>query len=239
MREILKKGDMLTDEHIHLAQEMLHTQFPHLDGFQSSLLSQVDGFSPVRNESIQIHHVDGNHWVVSTSIGQTVSVFDSKFDGRELSSSLSHQLATIYRTLMKTTDEDGEEIDPILEVSIPYVQQQQGKRDCGLFAVAFALHAALGNDLQNIVFDQMRMRSHLLACFEKKKLTSFPNEKRKAREEKYLYFPMQEIELYCTCLMPETYGDMVQCDACEKWYHLRCVGLLEPPQVDWICMSCM
>jgi len=33
--------------------------------------------------------------------------------------------------------------------------------------------------------------------------TSFPNERRTARE-KYLYFPMQEIELYCTCLMPET-----------------------------------
>jgi len=76
---------------------------------------------------------------------------------------------------------------------------------------------------------EVKMHSHLLTCFEKKQLTSFPNERRIARE-KYLYFLMQEIELYRTCLMPETYGDMVQCDACEKWYHLRCVGLLEPPQ---------
>ena len=53
---------------------------------------------------------------------------------------------------------------------------------------------------------------------EKKKLTSVPNERRTARE-KYLY--LQEIELYCTCLMPETYGGMVQCNDCEKWYHLK------------------
>jgi len=53
---------------------------------------------------------------------------------------------------------------------------------------------------------EVKMRSHLLTCFEKKPLTSFTNERRKAREE-YLYFPTQEIELYYTCLMPETYGD--------------------------------
>ena len=59
--------------------------------------------------------------------------------------------------------------------------QQQGKGDCGLFAVAFALHAALGDDLRNIVFDQTKMHSHLLTCF-KKKLTSFLYERRTARE---------------------------------------------------------
>jgi len=53
---------------------------------------------------------------------------------------------------------------------------------------------------------EVKMCSHLLTCFEKKQLTSFPNERRKAREE-YLFFPTQEIELYYTCLMPETYGD--------------------------------
>jgi len=63
------------------------------------------------------------------------------------------------------------------------------------------------------------MRSHLLTCFEKKQLTSFPNERRKAREE-YLYFPTQEIELYYTCLMPETYGDSgTTCYALDCWSH--------------------
>ena len=53
---------------------------------------------------------------------------------------------------------------------------------------------------------EAKKRSHLLTCFEKKQLTSFPNERRTARE-KYLYFPMQEINrTFCTCFMPETYG---------------------------------
>ena len=59
------------------------------------------------------------------------------------------------------------------------------------------------------------VRIRVFCPFNEKKLTSFPNERRKARE-KYLYFPMQEIELYCTCLMLEMYGDMVQRDDCES-----------------------
>ena len=39
---------------------------------------------------------------------------------------------------------------------------------------------------------EAKMRSHLLTCFKKKQLTSFPNERRTARE-KYLYFPIQNL----------------------------------------------
>jgi len=38
----------------------------------------------------------------------------------------------------------------------------------------------------------------------------------------------------------ETFGDMVQCDDCERWFHLQCVRLSEPPtEVKSICSSCM
>lgn len=109
------------------AEDMLQAEFPQLDGFQSPLLSQNDGFSPVQGEAIQIHHVRGNHWVTFSSIGQTVTILDSKSSGGELSSSLTHQLATIYRALIETQDEDGEEIAPLLHVHTPHVQQQQGQ----------------------------------------------------------------------------------------------------------------
>ena len=49
MEKTLKSGGWLTDEHIHLAQEILKDQFPHVDGFQS-LLAQNDGFVPVQGE---------------------------------------------------------------------------------------------------------------------------------------------------------------------------------------------
>ena len=50
MEKTLKSGGWLTDEHIHLAQEILKDQFPHVDGFQSPLLAQNDGFVPVQGE---------------------------------------------------------------------------------------------------------------------------------------------------------------------------------------------
>jgi len=47
IEKTLKSGGWLTDEHIHPAQEILKDQFPHIDGFQSPLLAQNDGFVPV------------------------------------------------------------------------------------------------------------------------------------------------------------------------------------------------
>ena len=162
MKEILVKGGQLTDEHIHLAQQLLKKQFPHLDGLQSTLLSETDGFEALQHEGIQIHHIrDPGHWVTSSSIGQDVAVYDSKFLGGSLSSSLTHQLALIYRLLVKTEDEDGDEIDtPTLLIDVPYAQQQNGDSDCGLFAIAFAVHLALGDDVAGLNFDQSKMRQH-------------------------------------------------------------------------------
>ena len=99
----------------------------------------------------------------------------------------------------------------------------------------------MGDDIKKITFDQPKMRCHLLECFAKKKLTRFPlAEQKTAKKWNYLHFPTQEIELYCSCLMPETYGDMVQCDECEKWFHLKCVGLEElTTEENWSCNSCM
>ena len=42
-----------------------------------------------------------------------------------------------------------------------YVQQQKRGVDCGVFAIAFAVHLALGDDVASLKFDQPRMREHL------------------------------------------------------------------------------
>ena len=57
MEKTLKSGGWLSDEHIELAQEVLKNQFPHVDGLQSQLLAQSDGFIPVQGE--------GNYCIVS------------------------------------------------------------------------------------------------------------------------------------------------------------------------------
>ena len=62
--ESLKQISMekpLNDEHITFAQNLLQQQFPILNGLQTPLLSQNNGFCPVTDESIQIHHTGQFH----------------------------------------------------------------------------------------------------------------------------------------------------------------------------------
>ena len=41
----------------------------------------------------------------------------------------------------------------MLQINVPTVQQQFGSCDCGLFAIAFTLHLAMGDDPQHILFE--------------------------------------------------------------------------------------
>ena len=126
-------------------------------------------------------------------------MYDSKFGGGDLDTSLTHQLALVYRPLI-TVEEDGEEVDPHLIVHIPPVQQQKGSSDCGVYAIAFAVHAALGNDVKDLKFDQTQMRNHLLQCFRKKELVRFPTTRKHSRRNNH--FPYWEVEVFCSCQIP-------------------------------------
>ena len=116
---------------------------------------------------------------------------------------------------------------------------QQGVADCGVYAIAYAFHAARGDSLEDIEFEQDKMRQHLARCLTKQKFTPFPHSQRRARVPPYPWFPYQEIEVFCTCEMPECLDNMIQCDGCEEWYHMACVGLkTPPPDTDsWHCST--
>ncbi len=128
-------------------------------------------------------------------------MYDSRYDGGNLDSSLTRQLALVYRSLI-TAEEDGEEIDPHLTVHIPPVQQQRGSSDCGVFAIAFAIHAALGDDVEYIDLDQTLMRNHLLERFRRKAIERFPTTRKRSRRIEY--FPYHQIDIFCSCQMPES-----------------------------------
>ena len=127
-RKTFKKGKWFTDEHIHLAQTLLRAQFPNINGLQCPLLSENDAFDAQPHEALQIHFVAGNHWVASSSFGQEVTVYDSKYSGK-LHPSLTHQLARIYRSLQ--TDEDGD----LMQRRVPFVQIRPKKTEPALTAL--------------------------------------------------------------------------------------------------------
>ena len=53
-------------------------------------------------------------------------------------------------------------------------QKQIGTNDCGAFAIAAATAIAFGINPSSAHFQQKKMQSHILACFEKQELTPFP-----------------------------------------------------------------
>ena len=113
--------------------------------------------------------------------------------------------------------------------------------DCGLFAIAFAYEIASGNRvLKDSNFDQMKMRVHLLECLENEEITAFPRS-RKASKLRQRNHELQVIQTFCTCNMPEAYDDMIRCDLCDDWFHVKCVNLSSTPAEDeeWLCLSCV
>jgi hypothetical protein len=219
-------GGWLSDKHMHAAQLLLRKQFPHISGLQSTLLCQSYGFSAVSSDAVQIHFTGSQHWVTSTCFGGNVQLYDSNV-GFLLTTSLEIQLAQLYGAARKNNQ--------LLIKQMP-VQQQSNGRDCGLFAIAYAFHAALGNDLTELNFNCSQMRQHVTNCFEQGMLSPFPVSRiqtsRRCAARQY------QISLFCSCLLPKSYSrSMVECYVCETLYHDTCVTT-SPNQEHFICNEC-
>ena len=93
-------------------------------------------------------------------------------------------------------EKSNEKQNAYLAVHIPQVQRQCGSNDCGVFAIAFALHAALGKCVGDITFDQSKMRIHLLECFKARIPTPFPTVDKKAAKRAKSYFDRSVLHLY-------------------------------------------
>ena len=170
-----------------------------------------------------------NHWVVSSFLDGVISLYNS-LSSTTLSAELAEQLARIYSHLKGSVEDGG------LTVHHIPVQKQKGVSDCGPFAIAFAYHAALGDDLQTITSDQDKLRTHLVTCFEKEKFSRFPLMSSKVKRA---CKPSGElIKLYCDCRLPGSYDDMVACNRCGKWFHYICVGFVASRAGDWYCSGC-
>ena len=132
-------------------------------------------------------------------------------------------ISSYLRSLVISKD-DGKEVAPHLTECYT----SSATNNCGIFAIAFTLHKLLGDNLEDIEFDQCQMSDHLLECLKKRKFSYFPTKLKCGYRS--MHFPYREIELFCTCLMPEMYGEMmIECERCELWFHTYCVGLSSAP----------
>ena len=154
----LINGLELNDKHMTYAQMLLHQQFPHIIGLQSTLLQQKKPSCPLE---LQIIHSRNNHWIVCSTINSLpwqVDIYDTLFK------SLDHNTTTVVHNLF------GDE----LEANMVPIQKQVGGLDCGPFAIAIATSLAFDVPPQNRQFNQQVMRQHIVDSFQKKCMTVFP-----------------------------------------------------------------
>ena len=169
------KGEKLDDKVIDAAQSLLKQSYYPVDGLDSTLLAQADGFHATSNQCVQIHFDDSRqHWVTSATTRNRVELADSFFIG-QLSASVTTQLKQRYATLAENN---------ILSVFVLPTQQQVNGVDCGCHAIATAIEFLTENGDPLATFDLEQMRPHLVSCLEQGSLRPFPKSSKKKRGRK-------------------------------------------------------
>ena len=161
-------GQDLSDIEINLAQELLKTQHPGLNGLRSTLFQErrevIAENNPVNNVQI-VHCHERHHWITVTTVNckpGEVKAFDSLF------TYCDKETTRTIHNLFGTTN------SPKPHITMGRCQKQKGEKDCGLFAIAFATAIASGLQPSKQNLDQSAMRIHLVHCFNQKQMSPFP-----------------------------------------------------------------
>ena len=82
-KKSIQEGEMLNDEHVNFAQQLLKAQFSSLNGLRSTLLQSKKQPLSECSQALQIIHSRGNHWIAASTVSVsdgTVRVYDSVYD---------------------------------------------------------------------------------------------------------------------------------------------------------------
>ena len=167
-KQIIEEGHRLTDKHINFAQRLISSQFPHIGGLQSTLLQ--DRYYCFPHQSIQaVFCKKREHWIVASNMlttdSHTVNVYDSMFD--ELDQEASTLIQQIFYSNSYCNNSG-------IKINMRSLQKQDGYADCGVFAVAVLTSLAYKEEPSSILYDQTKLREHLVQCFTAKLITLFP-----------------------------------------------------------------
>ena len=152
-REMLCNNDWLTDLHMNSVQVLLKKQFPQFGGLQNTAVLQSSRIMqpfPNDQESLQIVHVNNNHWIVATTANcheADISIYDS------FNSPVNKETQSILARLLKTRNDS-------FRIQIAKVNRQSGSNDCGVFAAAYCTSLAFGQDPSTVVYNQDCLRDN-------------------------------------------------------------------------------
>ena len=122
------------------------------------------------------------------------------------------------------------------------IKYQVGGSDCGLFAIATECSLCHDDDPEQQKYNQSKMREHLETCLSQHSLLPFPaSDKRAPLKENIPGRQIERIKVFCTCRMPDSGREMVQCTTCKEWFHTDCVKVPKLVLCNddaWHCKSC-
>ena len=132
-----------------------------MNGLQSTLLQYKPKANVSPKNQLQVIHSCGDHWIAASTVGCTgdeVLVCDSLYG--TLDTSTANVISNLFHSsLVKMLD----------------CQKQEGGKDCGVLAIAYATAIGHGVDPASIKLNQAAMRSHLIKYFEEENLYLFPS----------------------------------------------------------------
>ena len=143
----MNEKEWLSDEHVDAAQPLLKSENPGVGGLNDIVVTthfkktRVD-LATADGRTIQCHNI-GGHWVVSTSVHGSVTVYESLYT--ELNKTLQQQLAYLHQNVC---------VEGQLTVTVVLQQLQKALCDCGLFCPANTTALAQGGNPTYVTWDQ-------------------------------------------------------------------------------------
>ncbi|CAF4665546.1 unnamed protein product [Rotaria sp. Silwood1] len=145
VRDVYDNTIWLTDLHISLFFELLHKQFPNINGLCGPV--QIHLYTGSLENSIFIFNANNNHWftVANLDSDNIWKIYDSLSYPKE-------SLVKFFQDILP-----GEEK---VVLSFENVEQQVGGNDCGLFALAFVTSLCYKDIPSSLFYDQKSLRNH-------------------------------------------------------------------------------
>lgn len=220
-RKQISSNAWLTDEVINASQHLLRQQFPTATGLEDTILiagqnSTVSGEADI----VQIVHDRINqHWITITTIGCNANAVKIYCSLNYVPSEECIKVITDYIKFKNRT----------ISLYIMNTERQNSVNDCGLYAIAYATSLLNGRDPINCVYDQQKMREHLIQCLEKDFcVREFPCTSQ--RTVRNTHITKKICTLNCVCFSAfckEKDNDMIQCNYCRVWFHKDCIKMEE------------
>ncbi|CAF1325494.1 unnamed protein product [Rotaria sordida] len=160
VRDVYDNTMWLTDLHIYLFFELLHKQFPNINGLCGP--AQIHLYTGSLENSIFIFNANNNHWLTIANLGSDNiwKIYDSLSYPKE-------SLVKFFQDILPGKER--------VVLSFENVQQQVGGNDCGLFALAFATSLCYEDIPSSLFYDQKSLRNHYVNFIENNEIQRFPS----------------------------------------------------------------